>query len=42
MATPTQSCRWRRRLDGVKLGSELPWVRPGRYPLRTWLRPALD
>jgi hypothetical protein len=22
--------------DGVKLGSELPVVRPGRYPLRTW------
>ena len=22
--------------DGVKLGSELPWIRPGRYPLRTW------
>jgi len=22
---------------GVKLGSELPWVRPGRYPLATWL-----
>jgi peroxiredoxin len=21
---------------GVKLGRELPWVRPGRYPLRTW------
>ena len=20
----------------MKLGSELPWVRPGRYPLRTW------
>lgn len=20
----------------TKLGSELPWVRPGRYPLRTW------
>lgn len=22
--------------EGVRLGSELPWVRPGRYPLRTW------
>ena len=22
--------------EGVKLGSELPWVRPGRYPLRSW------
>jgi peroxiredoxin len=22
---------------GVKLGNELPWVRPGRYPLRAWL-----
>ncbi len=22
---------------GVKLGSELPWVRPGRYPLQSWL-----
>jgi hypothetical protein len=22
--------------DGVKLGSERPWIRPGRYPLRTW------
>ncbi len=22
--------------DGVKLGKELPWIRPGRYPLRTW------
>jgi hypothetical protein len=22
--------------EGVKLGSEQPWVRPGRYPLRTW------
>jgi thiol-disulfide isomerase/thioredoxin len=22
--------------EGVKLGSELPWVRPGRYPLSTW------
>ena len=22
--------------DGVKLGNELPWIRPGRYPLRTW------
>jgi hypothetical protein len=22
--------------DGVHLGSELPWVRPGRYPLRAW------
>jgi len=22
--------------EGVKLGRELPWVRPGRYPLRTW------
>jgi len=21
---------------GVKLGSELPWVRPGRYALRSW------
>jgi hypothetical protein len=21
----------------VKLGSELPWVRPGRYPLRAWM-----
>ncbi len=21
---------------GVRLGSELPWVRPGRYPLRAW------
>jgi thiol-disulfide isomerase/thioredoxin len=21
---------------GVKLGSELPWIRPGRYPLRAW------
>src|SRR5262249_35694503 len=20
----------------VKLGSELPWIRPGRYPLRAW------
>jgi peroxiredoxin len=23
--------------DGVKLGGERPWIRPGRYPLRTWL-----
>jgi peroxiredoxin len=23
--------------DGVELGRELPWIRPGRYPLRTWL-----
>jgi peroxiredoxin Q/BCP len=22
--------------EGVRLGSELPWVRPGRYPLRAW------
>jgi hypothetical protein len=22
--------------DGVTLGSELPWIHPGRYPLRTW------
>jgi len=22
---------------GVKLGAELPWVRPGRYPLQSWL-----
>lgn len=22
---------------GVKLGSELPWIRPGRYPLQSWL-----
>jgi hypothetical protein len=22
---------------GVKLGNELPWVRPGRYPLAAWL-----
>jgi hypothetical protein len=22
--------------DGVRLGSEPPWVRPGRYPLRAW------
>jgi hypothetical protein len=22
--------------DGVHLGSELPWTRPGRYPLRWW------
>ena len=22
--------------DGVKLGSELPWIRPGRYRLSTW------
>ncbi len=23
--------------EGVELGSELPWVHPGRYPLRTWV-----
>jgi peroxiredoxin len=23
--------------DGVKLGRERPWIRPGRYPLTTWL-----
>src|SRR5213078_2449985 len=22
--------------DSAKLGSELPWIRPGRYPLHTW------
>ena len=22
--------------DGVKLGREMPWIRPGRYPLSTW------
>jgi peroxiredoxin len=23
--------------DAAKLGRELPWIRPGRYPLRTWV-----
>jgi hypothetical protein len=25
--------------EGVKLGSELPWIRPGRYPLGAWCLP---
>jgi hypothetical protein len=22
--------------EGVRLGNEVPWTRPGRYPLRSW------